>query len=171
MMKVTANFGATLVCSSIILLNASLPAHADRAKDAAILSALEGFNNSVGCRGAFDPGNVKPVLVAQSDIGESLYLAFPIMDIGCAGGMGTSSATPVIVRANGNNDITLDSYDTGPEFFDGVNFRFLDEVAFVSPGRVLIRWRELSDNDALCCASVRREAIYRWRLNDEWVPE
>ncbi|UUV06225.1 hypothetical protein [Ruegeria sp. YS9] len=66
-------------------------------REAIINDKVRSFVDAVGCA---DPEAAQSLLaeLGTDDFDVSTYIAFPVVDVGCAGGAGTSAFTPVVVR-------------------------------------------------------------------------
>ncbi|WP_425080317.1 hypothetical protein [Ruegeria denitrificans] len=90
MKKFIASAGAmALVVSNAMAMDAD--------REAIINDKVRSFVDAVGCA---DPEAAQYLLaeLGTDDFDVSTYIAFPVVDVGCAGGAGTSAFTPVVVR-------------------------------------------------------------------------
>ena len=167
------------VFAGALALIASNAMALDPERRALITEPVINFANAIGCSDYGIIGEeTEEILIAELGTDESghysSYIAFPIVDIECAGGSGTSAFTPTVVRVD---EIRLRSYvdlqETSDIEFIGLSTRGLVSVEALSSDRILISAMQYADGDPNCCPSEQVSQIYskHWGRGGFWLPE
>ncbi|NOD86698.1 MULTISPECIES: hypothetical protein [unclassified Ruegeria] len=165
MKKFLASAGAmALVMSNAMAMDAD--------REAIINEKVGSFVDAVGCA---DPEAAQSLLaeLGTDDFDVTTYIAFPVVDVGCAGGAGTSAFTPVVVRVPEYRPSAahVDMWATAEIEFVGIPARGLISIEALASNRMHIVGKDFADGDPNCCPSKLVDRVYRWERGGFWLPE
>ncbi|NOE20831.1 hypothetical protein GS634_22095 [Ruegeria atlantica] len=161
-----------LASAGVMALVASSATAMDADRETIVNEKVSSFVNAVGC---VDPEAAQSLIaeLGTNDLDVTTYIAFPIVDIGCAGGTGTAAFTPVVVRVPEHQPFAahVDMWATAEIDFVGMPARGLTSVAALAPNRIHIVGKDFADGDPNCCPSKLVDRVYRWERGGFWLPE
>ena len=167
---------ASIALTSAAVLSTTTPAAAmDPERRALLAIPVTKFAEAVGCAAPVE--NPQDILMAELGLNESediaTYIAFPITDVGCEGGTGTTAFFPVVVRVKEYRSWApyVDLWATSEIKFVGMNSRNLKSVEALAMNRIRIVALEYGEGDANCCPSMLVDRVYRWERGGIWRPE
>ncbi|NOC82838.1 hypothetical protein [Ruegeria sp. HKCCD6428] len=145
----------------------------DAERHAIVASQVDSFVSAVGCTESDGAHEILIADLGTDDLDVSTYIAFPVADVGCQGGTGTSAFTPVVVRVPEYRTMAahVDMWATAEIDFVGMPSRGLVAVEALANDRVRIVGHKFADGDPNCCPSKIVDRVYRYEREGFWLPE
>lgn len=165
-----------VLSGAVVLSTTSAAMSLDLNQRAQIIESVGKFVEAIGC--AYEADNQDDLLVADlgtEEMDGASYIAFPMVDVGCAQGSGTIYFTPVVLRVSdfGSQATYVDLWATAQVDFVNMPARSLESVEALDASHIRMTGYDYHEDDSNCCPTKRVDRVYKRYLGGGeglWVP-